>query len=47
MHSAKPNGATPNTTVTHIAIQAARDSKVVDWLEQVGDEQYLTGTSAE
>lgn len=26
--------------MTHIAIQEALDGKVVEWLEQVSDEQY-------
>ena len=38
------HGAAPTTAMTHIALQE-RDAggKVVDWLEQVSDEQYLTG----
>jgi quercetin dioxygenase-like cupin family protein len=35
------HGATPTTAMTHIAIQEALNGKVVDWLEQVSDEQYL------
>lgn len=34
------HGAAPTTTMTHIAIQEALDGKVVEWLEQVSDEQY-------
>ena len=34
------HGATPNTAMTHIAIQEKLDGKVVDWMEQVSDEQY-------
>jgi hypothetical protein len=34
------HGATPTTAMTHIAIQEALDGKVVDWMEQVTDEQY-------
>ena len=34
------HGATPTTAMTHIAIQEALDSKVVDWMEKVSDEQY-------
>src|SRR6516162_1986590 len=34
------HGATPTTAMTHIAIQEQLDGKVVDWLEQVSDEQY-------
>ena len=26
--------------MTHIAIQEKKDGKVVDWMEQVSDEQY-------
>ena len=33
-------GATPTTAMTHIAIQEKLDGKVVDWMEQVSDEQY-------
>jgi quercetin dioxygenase-like cupin family protein len=34
------HGATPTTALTHIAIQAQLDGKMVDWLEHVSDEQY-------
>jgi quercetin dioxygenase-like cupin family protein len=34
------HGATPTTAMTHIALQEALDGKVVDWMEQVSDEQY-------
>jgi len=34
------HGAAPSTAMTHIAVQEALDGKTVDWLEQVGDEQY-------
>ena len=34
------HGATSTTAMTHIAIQEKLDGKVVDWMEQVGDEQY-------
>ena len=34
------HGAAPTTAMTHIAIQEALDGKMVDWLEQVSDEQY-------
>jgi len=34
------HGASPATAMTHIAIQEARNGKVVDWMEQVSDEQY-------
>ena len=34
------HGATPTTSVTHIAIQEKLDGKVVDWMEHVTSEQY-------
>jgi quercetin dioxygenase-like cupin family protein len=34
------HGAAPNAAMTHIAIQERRDGKVVDWMEQVSDDQY-------
>jgi len=34
------HGATPNTAMTHIAIQENLNGKVVDWMEKVTDEQY-------
>jgi quercetin dioxygenase-like cupin family protein len=34
------HGAAPETAMTHIAIQEALEGKVVEWLEQVSDEQY-------
>ena len=34
------HGASPNTAMTHIAIQETLDGKSVDWLEHVSDEQY-------
>jgi quercetin dioxygenase-like cupin family protein len=34
------HGATPTMAMTHIAIQEKLDGKVVDWMEQVSDEQY-------
>jgi len=34
------HGATATTAMTHIAIQEQLDGKVVEWLEQVSDEQY-------
>jgi quercetin dioxygenase-like cupin family protein len=34
------HGASPNTAMTHIAIQEALDGKAVVWLEQVTDDQY-------
>ncbi len=40
------HGATPTTAMTHIAIQEKLDGKVVDWMEQVSDEQYDEGLRA-
>lgn len=36
------HGATSTTAMSHIAIQEAKDDKVVAWLEKVSDEQYLS-----
>jgi quercetin dioxygenase-like cupin family protein len=36
------HGATPTTSMTHIAIQETLNGKNVDWLEKVSDEQYRT-----
>ena len=37
------HGATPTTSMTHIAIQEALDGKFVNWMEKVTDQQYLAG----
>jgi len=34
------HGAAPTTAMTHIAIQEKLDGQVVEWMEQVSDEQY-------
>jgi quercetin dioxygenase-like cupin family protein len=34
------HGATDTTAMTHIAIQASKDGRNVDWLEHVTDVQY-------
>ena len=34
------HGATPTSSMTHIAIQETLDGKVVEWMEQVSDGQY-------
>ena len=34
------HGASPATSMTHIAVQEQLDGKAVDWLEKVSDEQY-------
>jgi quercetin dioxygenase-like cupin family protein len=40
------HGATPTTAMTHIAIQEAKEGKVVEWMEKVPDEEYLVGPAA-
>lgn len=37
------HGASPQTAMTHIAIQEVKDGKVVDWMEHVTDAQYTGG----
>ena len=39
------HGATPDSAMTHIAVQEALDGKVVNWMEKVSDEQYRRGVS--
>jgi quercetin dioxygenase-like cupin family protein len=34
------HGATPATSMTHIAVAEALNGKVVEWMEKVSDEQY-------
>ncbi len=34
------HGATPNSSMTHIALQESKDGKAVEWLEKVTDEEY-------
>jgi quercetin dioxygenase-like cupin family protein len=34
------HGATPTTSMTHLAIQEKLDGQAVDWLEHVSDGQY-------
>jgi quercetin dioxygenase-like cupin family protein len=34
------HGASPETAMTHIALQEVENGKVVDWLEHVSDAQY-------
>lgn len=38
------HGATSTTAMSHIAIQEALDGKVVEWMEKVSDEVYLSGS---
>ncbi|MFM7593066.1 MAG: cupin domain-containing protein [Isosphaeraceae bacterium] len=35
------HGATPDTAMTHVAIQEELDGKTTEWLEEVTEEQYL------
>ena len=37
------HGATPTTSVTHIAVQEEQDHVAVKWMEKVTDEQYKLG----
>jgi quercetin dioxygenase-like cupin family protein len=37
------HGASPTTSVTHIAIQEYVDGSAAEWMEHVSDEQYLKG----
>ena len=37
------HGAAPTTAMTHIAIQEALNGEVVEWMEKVTDEEYLSG----
>ena len=39
------HGATPDTAMTHIAIQESLDGTNVTWMEPVTDDQYLAGRS--
>jgi quercetin dioxygenase-like cupin family protein len=39
------HGATPTTAMTHVAIVEALDGKAVEWMEKVGDEEYLAGST--
>ena len=34
------HGASPNSSMTHTAIQEVQNGKAVDWMEKVSDEQY-------
>jgi quercetin dioxygenase-like cupin family protein len=34
------HGATPSTSMTHIAVQEILNGKAVEWLEHVSDKQY-------
>ena len=41
------HGASPTTSMTHIAIQEEFNGRVVDWLEKATDEQYRAVPSPE
>ena len=41
------HGATPESSMTHVAIQEALDGTNVTWMEKVTDDEYLAGRSAE
>jgi quercetin dioxygenase-like cupin family protein len=36
------HGATPTAAMTHIAIQEALEGNVVDWMEDVSNQEYLS-----
>ena len=40
------HGATPDSAMTHVAIQEELDGKVVSWMEKVSDEVYRRIRSA-
>jgi quercetin dioxygenase-like cupin family protein len=40
------HGAAPATALTHIAVQEQLDGRMVEWMEQVSDGQYLAGQDA-
>jgi quercetin dioxygenase-like cupin family protein len=40
------HGATPESSMTHVAIQEALDGTVVTWMEKVTDDEYMAGRSA-
>lgn len=37
------HGASPTSSMTHIAIQEQQDGKTADWMEKVADAQYQGG----
>jgi len=39
------HGATSTTGMSHIAIQEALDGKIIEWMEKVSDDQYLSEPS--
>ena len=40
------HGATPESSMSHVAIQEALDGTNVTWMEQVTDDEYLAGRHA-
>lgn len=40
------HGATPTTSLTHIAVQETLNGSAVTWLEKVTDDEYLRGPKA-
>jgi quercetin dioxygenase-like cupin family protein len=40
------HGATPESSMTHVAIQESLDGTMVTWMEQVSDEEYRAGRPA-
>ncbi len=40
------HGASPVTAMQHVAVAESLDGKVVEWMEQVTDEQYSAGQTA-
>lgn len=41
------HGGTPDSAMSHIALQEALDGEVVTWMEKVTDEEYLAAQPAE
>lgn len=41
------HGATSDSEMTHIAIQEGLDGKMVEWMEQVPEDEYLAPVAAE
>src|SRR3978361_338412 len=41
------HGATPESSMTHVAIQESLEGTNVTWMEKVTDEEYLAGRSDE
>lgn len=41
------HGASPNSAMTHIAIQESLDGRMVEWMEHVPDAEYLVGPAGD